>query len=254
MIKGLYSAYNGMDAAWKYQDVLANNIANANTAGFKRETATQGSFQDALLSQQTPVPAPIASRIQAVVGTIGTGSYITDFTTDFSSGAAQNTGNELDFALTNGFFQVQAPDGAIYSTRDGRFGRDANGDLVTSQGYYVLDATGQHINLPATQVTVSGDGTISDNSGQAVDKLAIFDFTPAELTRAGAAFFTTSVPGQPVDGGLRQGYLENSNTDLVEDMTTLLTVERAYQANQTIFAKLDGTLDIAAGQLGRFGT
>jgi len=253
MIKGLYSAYNGMDSAWKYQDVLSNNIANANTAGFKRETATQGSFQDALLSQQTPVPAPIAARVQAVVGTIGTGSFITDFSTDFTSGAPQNTGNELDFALTNGFFQVQSPDGTVYSTRDGRFGRDANGDLVTSQGDYVLDTAGQHINLPATPVTVAGDGTIADSQGNAIAQLSILDFTPSQLTRAGEAYFTTSAPGQPVDGGLRQGYIENSNTDLVEEMTTLLTVERAYQANQTIFAKLDGTLDIAAGQLGRFG-
>ena len=253
MIKGLYSAYNGMDAAWKYQDVLSNNIANANTAGFKRETATQGSFPDALLSQQTPVPAPIASRIQAVVGTIGTGSFITDFTTDFTTGAPQNTGNELDFALNNGFFQVQAPDGTVYSTRDGRFNRDANSDLVTSQGYYVLDSAGHHINLPATPVTVAGDGSITDNSGQPVDQMAILDFTPSQMNRAGEAYFTTSAPGQPVNGGLRQGYIENSNTDLVEEMTTLLTVERAYQANQSIFAKLDGTLDIAAGQLGRFG-
>ena len=253
MIKGLYSAYNGMDAAWKYQDVLSTNIANANTAGFKRETATQGSFPDALLSQQTPVPAPIAARIQAVVGTIGTGSFITDFTTDFTTGAPQNTGNELDFALNNGFFQVQAPDGTVYSTRDGRFNRDANSDLVTSQGYYVLDSAGQHINLPATPVAVAGDGSITDNKGQPVDQMAILDFTPSQMTRAGEAFFTTSAPGQPVNGGLRQGYIENSNTDLVEEMTTLLTVERAYQANQSIFAKLDGTLDIAAGQLGRFG-
>ena len=72
-----------------------------------------------------------------MVGTIGTGSFITDFSTDFTNGAPQNTGNELDFALTNGFFQVQSPDGTVYSTRDGRFGRDANGDLVTSQGDYV---------------------------------------------------------------------------------------------------------------------
>ncbi len=252
MIRGLYAAFSGMDAAWKYQDVLANNIANANTAGFKREVASQQSFADVLLSQQMPVPAPIAARVQQVVGTIGTGSYITDFKTDFTGGAPRPTGNELDLALTNGFFQVQAPDGTRFATRDGRFGRDAAGDLVTSQGYYVLDTTGNHINLPATPVTVGSDGTIS-SAGTTVAQIAVDDYTPAQLTRAGEAYFTSPAPGQPINGGVRQGYLENSNSDLVEEMTTLLTVQRAFQANQTVLAKLDGTLNTAAGQLGTFG-
>jgi flagellar basal-body rod protein FlgG len=252
VIKGLYSAFNGMEAAWQYQDVLANNIANANTVGFKRETASQSSFADVLLSQQAALPAPIAARIQDVVGQIGTGTFLADFSTDFESGVLQTTGNELDLATQSGFFQVEAPDGTQFYTRDGRFGRDANGDLVTSQGYYVLDTNGAHINLPADRVSVDADGIIS-TGGQPVDQLNVVDFTPSQLTRAGEAYFTATNPGTPVAGGIRQGFLENSNTNLVEEMTTLLAVERTYQANQTILAKLDGTLDTAAGQLGQFG-
>lgn len=252
MIKGLYSAFTAMEAAWRYQDVLANNISNANTAGFKREFATQEPFADVLLSQQAPVPAPITARIQQVVGQIGTGTFIADFATDFGAGIIRETGNELDLALTDGFFQVEGADGTVFATRDGRFGRDAAGDLVTSQGYYVLDETGQHINLPQQAVGVSVDGAIIDN-GNEIARLAIVDYTPNQLQRAGEAYFTATGDGQPPVGspGLRQGFLEGSNSNLVEEMTSLLAVQRTYQANQAVLAKLDGTLDQAAGELGR---
>ena len=251
MIKGLYSAFTGMESAWRYQDVLANNIANADTAGFKREFATQEPFADVLLSQQAPVPAPITARIQQVVGQIGTGTFIADFATDFGAGIIRETGNELDFSLTNGFFQVEGPDGTVFATRDGRFGRDAAGDLVTSHGYYVLDENGQHINLPQNAVGVTADGAILDR-GNEIARLGITDYTPNQLQRAGEAYFTANAAGQPPVGspGLRQGFLEGSNSNLVEEMTSLLAVQRTYQANQAVLAKLDGTLDLATGQLG----
>lgn len=253
MIKGLYNAFTAMDAAWRYQDVLANNIANADTAGFKREYAIQQPFADVLLSQQAPVPAPLTARIQQVVGQMGTGTFIAEFSTDYGQGILRETGNELDLALTDGFFQVEGPDGSVFSTRNGRFGRDAAGDMVTSQGYYVLDENGQHINLPQNGVSVAADGAILDQ-GTAIARLAIFDFTPGQLTRAGEAYFTATEPGQPPIGGpgLRQGFLEGSNSVLVEEMTSLLAVQRTYQANQAVLSRLDGTLEQAAGELGRF--
>jgi flagellar basal-body rod protein FlgF len=252
MIKGLYSAFSSMEAAWRYQDVLANNVANSGTAGYKREVGAQQSFADVLLSQQTPVLAPLPARIQQVVGQIGSGSFMAEFSTDFSQGTTQATGNELDLALDQGFLQIEAPDGTRFYTRDGRLGRDASGDLVDSRGNYVLDVNGSHVNLPAERVSVDSDGTINAG-GQAIDQLAILDFAPQQLTRAGEAYFTSADTGTQVDGGLRQGYLEGSNSNIVEEMTSLLAVQRVFQANQTIIARLDGTLDQAAGQLGRFG-
>ncbi len=252
MIKGLYSAFTAMEAAWKYQDVLANNIANANTAGFKREIGAQQSFADVLLSQQAGVPAPLSARIQAVVGQIGSGTFVADFSTDFGGGVLRSTGNELDLALSEGFFGVEGADGQVFYTRDGRFNRDASGDLVTSHGYYVLNSAGGHINLPADAVSVGSDGTISRN-GNSIDQLGVWDFTPAQLSRAGEAYFISAEPGTPIDGGVRQGFIENSNSDMVEELTTLLAVERTYQANQKILAVLDATLDQAAGQLGQLG-
>lgn len=252
MIKGLYASFTALEAAWKYQDMLANNIANSNTAGFKREIAAQQSFADILLAQQAPVPAPLSARIQAVVGQIGTGTFVAEFATDFSDGVMQPTGNELDLALQGGFFAVQTPDGQVYYTRDGRFGRDASGDLVTSHGYYVLSRGGSPMRLPAEPVAVGSDGTIERN-GEVIDQLAIVDFTPAQLTRAGEAYFTSVDPGVPVNGGVRQGYLENSNTAMVEELTSLMAVNRVFQANQTLLSVLDGTLNTATTEIGSVG-
>ncbi len=252
MIKGLYAAFTAMESSWRYYDLLSNNVANVSTPGYKREVASNQAFSDVLLSRQTPVPSPLSTRIQDVVGQIGTGKLLTDFTTDFAQGTLQTSGNEFDLATGRGFFAVQTPDGNTFYTRDGRFNRDAEGTLVTSHGYLVLNAQGGRITLPAESVTVDADGVIS-REGQAIDQLQVRDFTPGQLSRAGEAFFSATGAGVQVAGGVRQGVLELSNATLIDDLTTLLTVHRAYQANQTVLSKLDMTLDLAAGQLGIFG-
>jgi flagellar basal-body rod protein FlgG len=252
MIKGLYSAFTAMEAAWRYQDVLANNIANANTTGFKREHASMQPFADVLLSQQTPVPAPLSARVQAVVGQIGTGAFIAEFATDFGAGSITPTGNELDLALIDGFFQVEGPDGGTFYTRAGRFGRDANGDMVTSQGYFVLDENGERINLPSSTVSITPEGAILDGETE-VARIGVVDFAPGQLLRSGEAFFRSDDPGTAIDGGVRQGFLEGSNSNMVEELTALLAVQRTYQANQAVLARLDGTLEQAAGEVGQLG-
>ena len=249
MIKGLYASYSAMDSAWKYQNVLANNIANAQTPGFKRELASFQAFSDVLISQSAPIPAPLASRIEQVVGTIGTGTFIEEFATDFARGEIQVTARELDLALDEGFFAVEGPDASVFYTTAGQFGRDANGDRVTGHGYHLLTTEGGHINLPAGPIIVGADGSILV-SGQPVGQIQIVDFAPANLTRAGDAYFTSTTPGTPVLGGVRQGLLEMANSSLLEELTTLLTVQRVFQANQTILSRLDSTLDLAAGQIG----
>lgn len=250
MIKGLYSSYSAMESAWHYQEMLANNIANASTIGYKREVASQQAFRDVLLSQQSPVPAPLAARVQAVVGQIGNGKFVAEFSTDFAEGSFQGTGEELDFALEDGFFSVRDPEGNVFHTRDGRFNRDANGDLVTSHGYYVLGSNGQPIRLPIGNVSVATDGTMYSN-GQPFAQLSVSDFAPGSLERAGEAYFSSDVPGVQVNGTVRQGFLEGSNTNMGEELTSLMTVHRVYQANQTVLSRLNTTLEQASGELGR---
>jgi len=254
MIKGLYSAFTAMEAAWRYQDVLANNIANANTVGFKREISSLAPLGDVPIAQQAPVPAPLSARIQAVVGQVGTGKFVADFVTDFQQGMLRQTGLELDLALSAGFFTIRDEAGNVFYTRDGRFQRDAAGSLVTSAGYHVLGDDGQPITLPPGPVTITADGTIQDENGAEVARLRIRDFAPFQLARAGEAYFrpvddAEGVP--PADPGLRQGFLESSNANLVEELTSLLAVQRVYQASQAVLARLDTTLDQASGELGR---
>ena len=251
MIKGLYAAASGMEAAWQYQEMLANNVANATTVGFRREVAALQSFDDVLISQQASVVAPLSARIQDVVGQIGTGTFVAEFQTDFQQGPVERSGNELDLALQSGFFAIETVDGVRY-TRDGRFGRDANGDLVTSAGDFVLDVNGQRIALPSEAVTVGGDGVIT-REGAEIAQLQVVDFSPLVLERAGESYFDASEAGTPVEGAIIQGALEGSNSQMVEELTSLLAVYRTYQANQTVLAQLDGSLGQAAGSLGDFG-
>lgn len=245
MIKGLYSAFTALEAAWQYQDVLANNAANASTIGYKREMAVQQSFSDVLLSQQSPVVSPLSERIQQVVGQIGTGTFVAEFSTHFAPGSIEATGQELDLALTDGFFVVRNGEGQLFYTRDGRLGRDANGDLVTSHGYFVLNPEGNPIRVPGPPVSVDPAGLIKGPDG-ATAQIQVVDFAPRDLVRAGEAYFSSEVGGTPIVGGIRQGYLESSNTDIVEELTTLLAVQRTYAANQTVFRLLDGNLEQAA--------
>lgn len=253
MIKGLYSAYSAMAAGWTYQEVASNNMANALTVGYKREVAVQESFEDVLLSQRKPVPAPLPMQISAVIGAVGTGTTIAEFGTDFAQGALQATGNDLDFALEHGFFAVETPEEGVFYTRDGRFNRDTNGDLVTGHGYYVLDAAGERITLPSGQVEVGPGGVITVDRDP-VATLQVLDFTPGQLRRAGPAYFQADAPGVPIESpGLRQGFLEASNASMADDLTTLMTVLRLYQANQAVIARLDETLTLATGSVGNVG-
>jgi flagellar basal-body rod protein FlgG len=241
-----------MESVWAYQEVVANNIANANTIAYKRQTVAMESFPDILLSQQTPTLAPLAARIDNVVGQIGSGRFVVGVSTDFATGAYASTKNELDLVTEKGFFVITGQDGVEVYTRDGRFGRGGDGTLVNAQGYRVQGVDGQPITLVNGAVVVETDGTVKQHD-QVMGKIRVVDFRSSQLERAGVSYFTATSAGVDIEGPVRQGYLEGSNTSMVDEMTTLAAVRRVYQANQSIIAKLDGTLDLAAGQLGQFG-
>lgn len=251
MIKGIYAAFSALQSAWQFQDVVANNISNANTVGYKRETVLHQAFRDVLLSYSSGSPiAPFASRGKDVLGQIGTGMFVAGLGTDFAPGELTLSANHLDFALERGFFAIQSPDGQVFYTRDGRFNRDANGDLITSHGYHVLDVNGQPVNVPTEDVKVGADGTIT-NDGDLVGQIATLVFGAGELTRAGESYFASAATGRQINGQLHQGFLEGSNTQLTDELTSMMSAQRTFQANQTILARLDETLNQAAGDLGQ---
>jgi flagellar basal-body rod protein FlgG len=211
--------------------------------------AASESFSDVLLSQQAGVPAPFPARIQAIVGQIGTGSFVAEFQTDYGQGDFTATDQELDVALEQGFFAIQDADGGVYYTRAGRFQRDAEGGLVNVAGLRVLGTDGQPINIGGDRVRITGNGAILQDNTE-IARLQVLDFDPATLRRAGEAYFAADEPGTEVQNGVRQGFLEGSNSVLTEEMTSLMAVQRTFQANQTLFAQYDQSLELAVGQLG----
>ena len=188
MWRGLYTAGAGMITETKRTDTIANNLANANTSGYKRDDAINREFAPMLIrrindgkmqNDVTSIKGFSLGGTAPVVGTLGLGSYIGEIATDHTQGGFQTTGNPLDLAIAgDGYFAVQTPQGVRY-TRDGNFYKSARGQLQTVNGQAVLDNQGRPITIPAntTQVTIGDKGQIlADN--QPVATLQFVQFGP----------------------------------------------------------------------------
>ena len=257
MLKGLYTAYTGMINEQHRMDVLTNNLANANTNGFKKEGATSQSFDSVLAYKIKDVTEgySLAKRI----GVNNPGVKIGEGYTDFSQGPLKNTDNTFDLALSDqGFFAIEftnkSGETSTKYTRDGNFTLTQEGFLVTQDGDFVLDQNGQHIKIdPVKATTINRNGQIVQD-GRVVATIQVADFEDYNyLERYGENYY------QPIDGAkekesaaqVHSGYLETSNISVVTEMVNMITVSRAYESNQKVITTYDGTLDIAANQLGR---
>lgn len=257
MVKGLYTAYTGMVNEQHRMDVLTNNLANADTIGFKKEGATSQSF-DSILAYKIK-DASEGYRLARNIGVNNPGVKIGEGYTDFSEGSLRNTGNTFDLALTDaGFFVVEftnkAGETSIKYTRDGDFALTQDGHLVTRDGDSVLGENGSPIQIdPLEKVVINASGQIIQD-GRVVATIQVTDFEDYNyLERYGENYF------QPVEGAeekeaaaqVYSGYLETSNMSVVTEMVNMITVSRAYESNQKVITTYDSTLDIAANQLGR---
>lgn len=252
MIRALYSAASGMAAQQMNVDNIANNLANANTSGFKMRR-TQ--FQDLLY--QSYVQPGAAAGSQTVVPSglqVGLGTRPASNEIIFSEGNFQETDNPLDLVIQGkGFFQVLLPSGQLAYTRDGGFQLDRNGNLVTSSGNMVQP----QITIPAQaqSITIAADGTVSyTQPGQTASQtagqiqLALFP-NPAGLNSIGQNMFQpTDASGEPVVavpggqeglGSLMQGYTEGSNVSVVEEFINMIVSQRAYEANSKVVKAAD---------------
>ncbi len=252
MIRALYSAASGMAAQQMNVDNIANNLANANTNGFKMRR-TQ--FQDLLY--QSYVQPGAAAGSQSVVPSglqVGLGTRPASNEIIFSEGTFQQTDNPLDLVIQGkGFFQVLLPSGQLAYTRDGGFQLDRNGNLVTSAGNMVQP----QITVPAQaqSITIAADGTVSyTQPGQTASQtagqiqLALFP-NPAGLNSIGQNMFQpTDASGEPVVanpggqeglGSLMQGYTEGSNVSVVEEFINMIVSQRAYEANSKVVKAAD---------------
>jgi flagellar basal-body rod protein FlgG len=245
-------AVTGMLASQRQLEVVSNNLANVNSTGFKRAVAhtTDTGYQAGLTA---PVgPGGLDVRL---VG-IGEGTQLADITHEFMPGALQATGNALDVALQGeGFIQVTMPDGSTGYTRDGSFGLDASGQLVTSGGLAIQSDTGGPLTVPADSIDVhfddSGQLLATDVNGneQAVGRLGLAQFpNSAGLQANGQNLWTaTAASGAatPITQGTATaplvvaGALEGSNVDVADDFTRLIQAQRSYQLNAKVVQSWD---------------
>ena len=252
MIRALYSAGSGMVAQQINIDNIAHNLANANTVGFKMRR-TQ--FQDLLY--QTLAQPGAAATAQTVIPTglqLGLGARASSNSIIFEQGSFQLTGNSLDMVVQGkGFFQIRRPTGEVAFTRGGQFHLDRDGNVVTQDG----DPLEPQITIPpeAQAITIAADGTVSYSqpgqaASQTVGQIQLANFVnPAGLNSLGRNLYApTDASGEPVVGNpggqegigaLLQGYVENSNVNVVEEFISMIVSQRAYEANTKVVKAAD---------------
>lgn len=261
MIRSLYTAGSGLMAQQTAIDTIANNLSNVNTTGYKKQRAE---FQEALYAHIEPaLPTGAPRGLQ-----MGQGVQLAGLQRIMEMGPLSETGNTYDLAIQgDGFFAVQLADGSVAFTRDGAFkldgssGPDGNGPvyLTTAGGARLLDDQGQPVTIPAQgeEVTIGADGqlrfTTKDAAGAETQadgqRIGLYSFTnPGGLLALGDNLLTTSAAsGAAVlaTGGIKQGALEASNVQMVEEMVALIQAQRAYEFSSKAVQTADEMLSIA---------
>jgi flagellar basal-body rod protein FlgG len=254
MTPALWAAKSGLDAQDTRMAVIANNIANVNTTGFKSGV---GVFQDLLYQNVRQVGAQNTQDTQLPSGLyLGTGVSIVATEKLNTQGSLTQTGNTLDVAIQGkGFFQVLMPDGTLAYTRDGSFQLNSQGQLVTSSGYQVQPAITIPVN--ATSVTIGSDGTVSAilagaTATTTIGQLQLADFINEgglqplgqnllqESAASGAP--QTGTAGVNGLGTLLQGSVEGSNVNIVSEMVNMIETQRAYEMNSKAIETTDQML------------
>ncbi len=256
MMRALWTSASGMEAQQLQIDVIANNLANVNTAGFKKSKVN---FQD-LLYQSLSFPGAISSsETQLPTGSqVGLGARPVAVQKLFSQGDFQMTRNELDLAIEGpGFFQITLPNGETVYTRDGAFKLNGQGEIVNAEGYRL--EPGITIPEDATAISVGSDGTVSVmRPGQTgfseVGRIVLVRFAnPSGLMAIGRnAFVPTDSSGDPIEGTpgqdglgtISQGFLEMSNVNIVEEMVAMIVAQRAYEINSKAIQASDEMLQM----------
>jgi flagellar basal-body rod protein FlgG len=255
MMRALSTAATGMIAQQLNVDTIANNLANVNTPSFKR---TRVRFQDLLYQDLRPAGDPARMGAPAELA-VGHGTRLAATERNFFQGTTEQTNNPLNLLIEgNGFFQVRRPDGQIAYTRDGSFFASPEGMLVNSDGLYVEP----EIQIPddVRQVTISSDGVVSvnyvdSNDPEEIGQLELARFlNPGGLESLGRNLFSpTPASGHPIlgtpgtagFGTVLSGYLEGSNVEVVDEMVSLITAQRAYEINSRSIQTADQMLSTA---------
>lgn len=251
MMRALYSASSGMQAQQLNMDAISNNLANVNTAGYKKSRVE---FQDLLYSTiRQPGEVNQNGQVLPTGFQIGLGVRPTETQTLFSQGNLQQTENPMDLAIAgDGFFQVAKGEENFY-TRDGLFKVDGEGRLVNSDGYILQSA----ITIPegVQEIAIAEDGTVSakmsgSSEFQSLGKIQLYRFVnPAGLNKLGQNLFgETSASGTAAEdstSSIKSGYQEMSNVQVTEEMVKMIIAQRAYEVNSKAIQTSDEMLGIA---------
>lgn len=253
MLRGLYTSASGMVTERFRQDVSANNLANLNTPGFRRQTAVFRAFSEIFpLEVEVQGPGTPVSRRRSL-GPLGTGSLLVQVALHQATGELRETGNPLDLALEDPqlFFAVQTPAGLRF-TRNGAVSVDEQGRLRVQRNQFLLGADGP-IETPGGEVQVDAGGRVSWETGS--DRIRVFRFPNlVELVPDGSNLLRLREgvdPGEPVaDYRVARGFVEEANINPVREITEMMATFRAYEANQRALRIQDETLGLAVTRLG----
>jgi flagellar basal-body rod protein FlgG len=259
MLRSLWTAATGLDAQQRNLDVTANNLANVNTAGFKR---TRADFQDLFYSRLKEPGSQAATPGLFIPSGIQVGNGVANVATTilFDRGPAMNTGRLTDVSIqdSTSFFQIQLANGDIVYTRDGNFHRDRDGNIVTATGYKL--SPGFTVPQDAVDVTFDPDGTVeaifTSQPNQQLGQLQLAFFTnPGGLKALGGNLYAatdssgqaiTGNPGQNQFGELQSGFLEMSNVQAAQELINLITAQRAFEMNSKSIQTSDEMLQTTA--------
>lgn len=272
MSRGFYAAASAMMSDMTRFDVIANNLANVNTTGFKRSQSVHHDFREGFIQRihneralagvtesgefaPRSVPLPPAS-----IGQLGTGTMVQSTWSDFQHGALEKTEGPFDMALqSEGFFVFQNPDQSaaqplLYS-RDGAFQPNANGELVNARGLKIMGQQGPIRVLDQVPLTVDQEGGLWQN-GVRIETLRVTAFDNPQLLQNRGNQLFEALPGQAsVDIAplIKQGFLERSNVDVAGEMVNMISAMRAYQISQKALQSEDEMTDKAVNTVGRVG-
>ncbi|WP_156290898.1 flagellar hook-basal body protein [Oceanobacillus salinisoli] len=268
MLRGFYTAASGMLSQQRSQEALANNIANANTPGYKADQATMRAFPELLINEMGSKKIPTTNGFNVPVnnhiGSINTGVYVQETIPNFSQGDIRETSLPTDLAIVQGnvpdetgslFFTVQNDAGEVRYTRNGNFTVDGQGFLVTSQGYYVLDQAGNPIQTNGMEFTVTPDGALETAAGQNIPLGIAYTDNVNDFVKEGNDLFNGEAGAVPADAmfTIKQGFLEGSNVDALQTMTEMMNAYRLFETNQRVLRAYDESMGKAVSEVGRIG-
>ncbi len=256
MVKGLFTSWTGMVNEQKRLDVITNNLANASTVGYKKDGVTNQSFKNLLTYKIKDVSENYSNR---QIGSMSLGVRIGEVYTDYNQGSLRSTGNTYDFAIQgSGFFNVTTTDSAgnqtVKYTRDGSFTVNQDGKLMDVSGNTLMGEGGE-ITIPSEAAEVRADesGNIYAD-GVFIDKIKLTDFTDYNyLKKQGDSFYLALDGATQLDSTatIQQGYTEQSNVNVVREMSNMIAITRAYEANQKVIQTIDGSLEQAVSSVGK---